>query len=94
MWIVVHIYYLIGFENRLLVIVQWAWSYLTLQRGARLITHESAIQPLRPFDSHAVAKSKDEEVVSAGAKQERSGEPQKGGVSYSRDEDAAHRGAT
>jgi NADH dehydrogenase len=37
-WAVVHIFYLINFRNRLLVITQWAWAYLTAQRGARLIT--------------------------------------------------------
>jgi NADH dehydrogenase len=37
MWLVVHIWYLIGFQNRLLVMVQWAWVYLTHQRPARLI---------------------------------------------------------
>lgn len=37
LWIVVHIYYLTGFENRLLVVIQWAWSYLSFRRGARLI---------------------------------------------------------
>lgn len=36
-WLVVHIYYLTGFQNRLLVVMQWAWSYLTFRRGARLI---------------------------------------------------------
>lgn len=36
-WLVVHIYYLTGFKNRLLVVLQWAWSYLTFHRGARLI---------------------------------------------------------
>lgn len=36
-WVFVHIYYLIGFKNRLLVVFQWAWSYLTYSRGARLI---------------------------------------------------------
>jgi len=36
-WLVVHIYYLIGFRNRLLVIIQWAWAYLTFKPGARLI---------------------------------------------------------
>ena len=36
-WLVVHIYYLVGFKNRLLVVLQWAWSYLTFRRGARLI---------------------------------------------------------
>ncbi|MCB1165607.1 MAG: NAD(P)/FAD-dependent oxidoreductase [Leptospiraceae bacterium] len=37
-WLVVHIYYLIGFRNRLMVLIQWAWSYMTVRRGARLIT--------------------------------------------------------
>jgi NADH:ubiquinone reductase (H+-translocating) len=37
MWLAVHIYYLIGFKNRLFVLLQWAWSYFTYQRGARLI---------------------------------------------------------
>ncbi|EKD39890.1 MAG: NADH dehydrogenase, partial [uncultured bacterium] len=36
-WLVVHIYYLSGFRNRILVLIQWAWSYLTYARGARLI---------------------------------------------------------
>lgn len=37
-WLFVHILFLIGFRNRLIVLTQWAWSYLTWQRGARLIT--------------------------------------------------------
>ena len=36
-WLVVHIYFLVGFKNRLLVVLHWAWSYLTFRRGARLI---------------------------------------------------------
>ncbi|MDB5334964.1 MAG: dehydrogenase-like protein [Planctomycetaceae bacterium] len=36
-WLVVHIYFLTGFKNRLLVVLQWAWSYLSFHRGARLI---------------------------------------------------------
>jgi NADH:ubiquinone reductase (H+-translocating) len=36
-WLIIHIYYLTGFKNRLLVVLQWAWSYLTFGRGARLI---------------------------------------------------------
>jgi NADH dehydrogenase len=36
-WLLVHIYYLTGFRNRVLVLIQWAWSYLTFARGARLI---------------------------------------------------------
>lgn len=37
-WLLVHIYYLVDFRNRTIVIIQWAWSYLTYRRGARLIT--------------------------------------------------------
>ena len=36
-WLVVHIYFLVGFKNRLFVVISWAWSYLTFRRGARLI---------------------------------------------------------
>jgi NADH dehydrogenase len=37
-WLLVHIVFLIGFRNRLLVLFEWAWAYLTWHRGARLIT--------------------------------------------------------
>src|SRR6184192_962764 len=37
-WLAIHIFFLIGFRNRLLVLLQWAWAYVTYQRGARLIT--------------------------------------------------------
>jgi NADH:ubiquinone reductase (H+-translocating) len=36
-WLTVHIYYLTGFKNRFFVVLQWAWSYITFRRGARLI---------------------------------------------------------
>ncbi|MXZ74574.1 MAG: NAD(P)/FAD-dependent oxidoreductase [Gemmatimonadetes bacterium] len=36
-WLVVHVYFLVGFKNRLLVVLHWAWSYVTFRRGARLI---------------------------------------------------------
>jgi NADH:ubiquinone reductase (H+-translocating) len=39
-WLVVHIYYLIGFKNRLFVIFTWAWAYVTFNRGARLIVQK------------------------------------------------------
>ena len=39
-WLFVHILNLIGFRNRLVVLVQWAWAYITYQRGIRLITGE------------------------------------------------------
>jgi len=37
-WLVVHLWYLIGFQNRILVIVRWGFSFVTHGRGARLIT--------------------------------------------------------
>jgi NADH dehydrogenase len=37
-WLLIHILFLIGFRNRLLVLFEWAWVYLTWERGARLIT--------------------------------------------------------
>jgi NADH:quinone reductase (non-electrogenic) len=37
-WLFIHIFFLIGFRNRIIVLIQWAWSYFTYERGARLIT--------------------------------------------------------
>jgi NADH dehydrogenase len=42
-WLFVHIFFLIGFRNRILVLIQWAWSYLTYERGARLITGSNTL---------------------------------------------------
>jgi NADH dehydrogenase len=50
-WLVVHLFYLIGFENRLLVIVRWAYSFFTRGRGARLITDTAAMPPLQSLPS-------------------------------------------
>jgi len=53
-WLTVHIFYLIGFRNRVLVMLQWAWVYFTYQRGARLIPgsvseeHERSRSASRP----------------------------------------------
>jgi len=38
LWSVAHIYFLIGFRNRLSVVLTWSWAYVTYQRGSRLIT--------------------------------------------------------
>jgi NADH dehydrogenase len=37
-WLFIHILFLVGFRNRVVVLVQWAWAYLTFNKGARLIT--------------------------------------------------------
>ena len=41
-WLVVHLFYLIGFQNRLLVVTRWTFSFLTRGRGARLINETRA----------------------------------------------------
>jgi NADH dehydrogenase len=41
-WLFVHLLYLVEFDNRLLVLIQWAYSYITRNRGARLITGDGA----------------------------------------------------
>jgi NADH dehydrogenase len=55
-WLFVHILFLIGFRNRLLVFIQWAWSYVTYERGARLITGSTSLPgwtELRPERSES-----------------------------------------
>jgi len=42
-WLFIHIFFLIGFRNRLLVFIQWFWSYATYERSARLITDKSTL---------------------------------------------------
>jgi len=39
LWCFAHIFFLIGFRNRLFVMLNWAWNFLTFRRGARLITN-------------------------------------------------------
>jgi NADH dehydrogenase len=57
-WLAVHIYFLTGFKNRLIVVTQWAWSYMTFRRGARLIVNKewrfnpAASSPQAKTDTH------------------------------------------
>jgi NADH dehydrogenase len=48
LWLLVHLMSLIGFENRLLVLVQWSWNYFTRNRAARLITGDSTLPAAKP----------------------------------------------
>jgi NADH dehydrogenase len=41
-WLTIHLFFLIGYRNRVLVLFEWAWAYVTKQRGARLITTHPA----------------------------------------------------
>jgi NADH:ubiquinone reductase (H+-translocating) len=46
-WVFVHIYFLIEFDNKLVVFIQWTWSYFTRKRGARLITGDESLGQVR-----------------------------------------------
>jgi len=53
MWWAVHIFFLVGFRNRMLVMLTWMWSWLTFQRGARLITGPvGPLPPITTIDRH------------------------------------------
>lgn len=58
-WVVAHIYYLIEFDNKLVVMIQWAWNYITLGRGARLITGKTALYAKSEVSSQSQAGKTD-----------------------------------
>jgi NADH:ubiquinone reductase (H+-translocating) len=59
-WLTVHLFYLIGFENRLLVLIRWAFSFATRGRGARLITGEAEAPKLTPAGARTGAQQTDQ----------------------------------
>lgn len=63
LWLAVHITFLIGFRNRLIVLIQWAWAYITFQRGARLIVES----PLSDADTAAIEPPRGVEESNASA---------------------------
>jgi NADH:quinone reductase (non-electrogenic) len=54
-WMTVHLFFLIGFRNRVLVMLSWIWSYVTFQRGARLITGDPGLPLARTQVSYTQA---------------------------------------
>jgi len=68
-WLVVHVYYLVGFKNRIFVVLQWAWAYLTYRRGARLIVD-------REWRDHPELKARpsDDSIENAAAREFESGQ--------------------
>ena len=68
-WLFIHILFLIGFRNRLLVFIQWAWSYVTYERGARLITGSTDLPGWTTTPpEHALPEISAEEISSAAHK--------------------------
>jgi NADH dehydrogenase len=51
-WVFVHLLYIVEFENRVLIFMQWAWNYFTSNRGARLITGQDLLPTVSPMPSH------------------------------------------
>jgi len=74
LWLGIHIFYLIGFSNRIVVLLRWAWTFVTHGRGARLITGKDLLPPiedpeppvLAPLEPDAVGHAADDEPVVPG----------------------------
>jgi len=80
LWLGIHIVYLIGFANRLVVIIRWAWSFLTHGRGTRLITGEKLLPPIAEPEPPVLAPLEAEDVeVSVTAGDRDRAEPISGG---------------
>lgn len=62
LWCFVHIYFLIGYRNRLIVMMNWAWNFVTFQRGARLITGMVGAQ-MKDLKQEAVCSRSQREVA-------------------------------
>ena len=69
-WLVVHLWYLIGFQNRVLVLIRWAFSLATRGRGARLITGEevAASVSARKEDGALTTREEEDASVSTGGR--------------------------
>jgi NADH dehydrogenase len=52
-WVVVHIYQLVGFRNRMMVMLDWAWNYIIYERPVRMINHEPQEKPVVPEPAKA-----------------------------------------
>ena len=75
-WLFIHIFFLIGFRNRAAVMFQWAWSYLTYERGARLITGDAHLAGW-PTCNHLVEGEQPNETAASFAANQASHQPSK-----------------
>ena len=57
-WLFVHLFYLIGLQNRLIVFIRWTWSFASHGRGARLITAQPVTPPQQSSENAAEAEQK------------------------------------
>jgi NADH dehydrogenase len=64
-WLLIHIYFLIEFDNKLLVMIQWGWNYFTHNRRARLITGKESLQNIASENSdNFYVKGKNTQAIS------------------------------
>ena len=74
LWLGIHIFYLIGFSNRIVVLVRWAWTFLTHGRGTRLITGSQLLPPIKEPEPPVLAPL-DPEIAAAASSEAESPEP-------------------
>jgi NADH:ubiquinone reductase (H+-translocating) len=64
-WLALHIFYLIGFRNRLVVLVDWAWAYFGYRRGSRLITGHRLSPGAPPLPERKLAAEQERAPIDA-----------------------------
>ena len=69
-WLFIHIFFLIGFRNRIVVMINWAWAYLTYERGARLITGREDLPGWKDARSEQAHTEDHDQEPAGGATQE------------------------
>ena len=66
LWLGIHIFYLIGFSNRIVVLVRWAWTFVTHGRGTRLITGKELLPPIEEPEPPVLAPMEPDEGTPGG----------------------------
>jgi NADH dehydrogenase len=66
LWLGIHIVYLIGFANRIVVLIRWAWSFLTHGRGTRLITGTALLPPIEEPEPPVLAPFEPDDFAGPG----------------------------
>jgi len=77
LWLGIHIVYLIGFANRIVVLIRWAWSFVTHGRGTRLITGDLLLPPIENPKPPVLAPPEDGAVVAIERKPAKARKPAK-----------------
>jgi len=78
LWLGIHIVYLIGFANRLVVVIRWAWSFLTHGRGTRLITGVELLPPIEEPEPPVLAPMEPGDVVGVAPRGDGEGDTEEG----------------